>query len=302
MSKNSKSNKNKNIQKVNYTYPDVIKDSFLNLIFYALLQFFFTFIVMLFAVFKQVWITVNNIQESISREELTKLILAKYSEFDMSAMLIVALLLSSASTIAFFLLKMKKRGDLGDFKKLPLTEITKFLCYGVLFNLFISILLNLVLSNVDNSANKELNDMIAGMMNGNPIVLFLTIGVLAPLTEELVFRYGIYKSFAKINPKVGIIISGIVFGLIHMNLVQSTYAMLLGFLFAFIYYKSENIFYPILLHIGINGSSTITALFFEDEYIGLSFCVGVSLLTMICMIFVKVIKTKIGESAKVNIS
>jgi len=44
----------------------------------------------------------------------------------------------------------------------------------------------------------------------------------------------------------------LVFGLFHGNLVQFAYAFFLGMFFGFIYIKTKNIIYPIILHMIVN--------------------------------------------------
>lgn len=55
---------------------------------------------------------------------------------------------------------------------------------------------------------------------------YFVIGLLAPLTEEMVFRGAVLRSLLqwKQNPWVGIVISAILFALIHMNPVQMPHA------------------------------------------------------------------------------
>ena len=66
------------------------------------------------------------------------------------------------------------------------------------------------------------------------------------------FRKSVIDRTAKYGEGVSIVFSGLLFGLFHGNLIQFGYAFLLGVFFGFIYIKTKNIVYTILLHMIIN--------------------------------------------------
>ncbi len=86
----------------------------------------------------------------------------------------------------------------------------------------------------------------------NPLVNFLILVVAAPIMEELLFRKFIISRTAKYGEGVAIMISGLMFGLFHGNLGQFMYAFFLGIIFGFVYVKTRNIIYTIILHMIIN--------------------------------------------------
>lgn len=91
--------------------------------------------------------------------------------------------------------------------------------------------------------------------------IFLTIlssAVLAPIAEELIFRYGICGVAYRKNWKIGMVVSAAMFGVMHMNPIQSTYAFLMGLVLAYVYIKSGyNLLTSIMVHIAVNGSSVL---------------------------------------------
>lgn len=91
-------------------------------------------------------------------------------------------------------------------------------------------------------------------------LLIFTVCVLSPIAEELVFRYAIIKSF-KANKKAAIITSGLLFGIIHMNIFQSIPAVFIGILFAYFFVKTDNIFLPIAMHMMFNILGSIVQMF-----------------------------------------
>lgn len=83
------------------------------------------------------------------------------------------------------------------------------------------------------------------------ILGFVSITVLAPLLEEMLFRGAIqgYLMRRYSNPWVGIITASLVFGVVHGNPIQIFYASCLGIVFGWIYYRTGTLFPVVLGHI-----------------------------------------------------
>ena len=79
---------------------------------------------------------------------------------------------------------------------------------------------------------------------------YLVVGLLAPLVEEMVFRGAILRSLLrwKENPWVGIVISALLFALIHMNPAQMPHAFLIGLLLGWMYYRTDSIVPGVVYH------------------------------------------------------
>ena len=84
---------------------------------------------------------------------------------------------------------------------------------------------------------------------------FLTLVIVGPITEELLFREAIAGEMLRrgTSPWVAIIVSALAFSAMHLNLAQGLYALPLGIIFGIIYYKTGNIVLTSLLHILNNG-------------------------------------------------
>lgn len=96
----------------------------------------------------------------------------------------------------------------------------------------------------------------------------LCVAMLGPILEELLFRGAVTKVLLKkYNPLTAILISGLIFGIFHMNPAQVVGATLIGFILAWIYYKTHSLIPCILIHIMNNSLSVYLALKFPDvEY------------------------------------
>ncbi len=86
-------------------------------------------------------------------------------------------------------------------------------------------------------------------------MLFI-VAVWSPLAEELVFRAMVFRTLRKGFSFVpAAIISGVAFGVYHMNWVQGVYAAALGILLAYTYEKTNSLLGCYLFHLAFNLSS-----------------------------------------------
>ena len=79
------------------------------------------------------------------------------------------------------------------------------------------------------------------------------MGIVAPFAEEVVFRWLVFLRMRdNLRVITAAVLSGLAFGIYHMNLVQGVYAAILGTLFALLLEWKGNLFTSVLLHIGAN--------------------------------------------------
>lgn len=94
---------------------------------------------------------------------------------------------------------------------------------------------------------------------GNPLYSILVMVILAPVLEEYIFRKLLIDRLSKYGELTAMLFSATVFGLFHMNFFQFFYAFGLGLLFAYIYTRTRNLLYPVLLHMIINFQGSVLA-------------------------------------------
>ena len=81
------------------------------------------------------------------------------------------------------------------------------------------------------------------------VLFFINICVLAPLWEELFFRGVLLRRFMlKWSPQKSIVISALIFGLIHINPITIGFAFCFGCLLGYVYVKTKSIVVPMVLH------------------------------------------------------
>ena len=82
------------------------------------------------------------------------------------------------------------------------------------------------------------------------------VTILGPIVEELLFRGAVTKELLrKFNPATVIVISGLLFGLIHLNPEQVLGASLIGILLAWLYWRTGSLIPCMVLHIFNNALS-----------------------------------------------
>ncbi len=84
--------------------------------------------------------------------------------------------------------------------------------------------------------------------------------IIAPVTEEIMFRGMVLKVFSRANQRFAIFASAFFFGLAHGNIPQFILAFILGIFLAQITMKHNSIVPAIVVHIFINTTSTVFGL------------------------------------------
>lgn len=80
------------------------------------------------------------------------------------------------------------------------------------------------------------------------IGLFL-YGIISPFTEEVVFRGLLYNRMKKYYPTIlSVIVSAVLFGAVHGNMIQALYGTCMGLLLAYTYEKFKDFTIPCIFH------------------------------------------------------
>ncbi len=96
----------------------------------------------------------------------------------------------------------------------------------------------------------EMEEVLKSMMSNR--WGYLALGILAPIAEEMVFRGAILRSLLRYfngrMPWIPIVVSALLFGLVHGNVAQSSNAFLMGLLLGWFYHRTGSIVPGIVLH------------------------------------------------------
>jgi membrane protease YdiL (CAAX protease family) len=103
---------------------------------------------------------------------------------------------------------------------------------------------------------------------GNPKIIAVTAiytCLVAPVTEELIFRGVLLKGLSVTSQRTGILASALLFGLFHQNITQAISAFILGLFLAHTTVKHNSILPAIAVHIAYNLNTLILGLY-EDFF------------------------------------
>ncbi len=118
-------------------------------------------------------------------------------------------------------------------------------------------LLELILPNFEDVMEKY-NELMEIVVTGNPFMIFVSTVILAPLSEEFIFRGIIMKKAMKFSSfMVANILQALLFGIFHLNIVQGIYAFGIGLGLGYVAYKFKSVWAAVLMHLFFNGLSFV---------------------------------------------
>lgn len=142
--------------------------------------------------------------------------------------------------------------DVLGFKRIKISTALMTILYTILV-IPLSTLANAIsMIFVDNAVNE-----IAGDVLDVPfIVMFSIMAVFGPFCEELVFRGAYFRGFRKSGNIFGaVMMSALLFAIMHMNFNQAAYAVLLGIVMALAAEATGSTVTSFIMHLIFNGQS-----------------------------------------------
>ncbi|WP_455525264.1 CPBP family intramembrane glutamic endopeptidase [Holdemanella biformis] len=88
---------------------------------------------------------------------------------------------------------------------------------------------------------------------------FISVVILAPIFEELIFRGMILNTLTKYNKMFAIIVTSLLFGLLHLNITQAIPAFFMSLVLCYMYVQTDSILVTILAHAGNNFLALMSA-------------------------------------------
>jgi membrane protease YdiL (CAAX protease family) len=108
------------------------------------------------------------------------------------------------------------------------------------------------------SGGEAVNALDEFAMDQSPWKILLMV-ILAPLVEEWICRKLLIDRIGCYGEKLSVLMSGLIFGLLHQNLFQFFYAFAVGCLFAYVYVRTGRIWYTVVLHAIVNFLGAVVA-------------------------------------------
>lgn len=94
---------------------------------------------------------------------------------------------------------------------------------------------------------------------------FIYTCIIAPITEEMLFRGVVLKGFSVVSQRFGIFMSALLFGLLHGNLPQFITTFCIGIYLGFVATKYNSILPTIIMHFFINLAPTLIDTFCSND-------------------------------------
>lgn len=179
--------------------------------------------------------------------------------------IMMALLVSQLSIIlpfvAYCVISKQSLRKMIRFKKIKISTAVLAVAIAV-FSYPVVIVLNMISMLFVENAVAGIMPEVLSMGIGSAVLL---MAFLPAIVEETVFRGMLYNTYSKRRPIVGILLSALLFGLMHMNFNQMPYAIYLGIVMALAMEACDSILAPMIIHFTMNASSTIMAFFSLDS-------------------------------------
>lgn len=101
----------------------------------------------------------------------------------------------------------------------------------------------------------EIGAFMTEIVSTQYILLLMLVAVLPAITEEVTIRGVILSGYDNINKYKAALITGLFFGMLHLDPQQFLYATVLGFILALVVRATKSIFAAAIIHFLINGTS-----------------------------------------------
>lgn len=145
---------------------------------------------------------------------------------------------------------LKKLTDYLNIHKIRTYDYLGYFCLGISFNIIISSILGLFIT--------ENNQQSVMIFSDNIFLSVLVIAFIVPLGEEIIFRNKVYWNMFNYSPEKANLIQALIFGLIHGNVIQFIYTTILGYIFCKINVNKKSLLPSIFMHCGLNFFACIT--------------------------------------------
>ncbi|SCP95605.1 CPBP family intramembrane glutamic endopeptidase [Anaerobium acetethylicum] len=174
--------------------------------------------------------------------------------------LLVSMLASIACLAVFYFWYRRLSGDTGSMKirgMFPVKTAGTIVILGVALQASVAWILTMISNAVPNLFDGY-NELMESITGGNMLLMLIFTGIVAPFSEELIFRGVLLKKASKIMPLAAAnVFQAVMFGIYHMNWIQGIYAFVLGMFLGMVFIKYGSIYHAILLHMVFNISNAV---------------------------------------------
>lgn len=150
----------------------------------------------------------------------------------------------------------------GPDKNPEMPKVKPSFIFKAIFGMFgVSIIGSIIASVINgfmsDTINVSSNSGLQTMFDNTFWIMAIDVIICAPIIEEFVMRKVLIDRVRCYGKKTAVIMSGVLFGLLHGNIEQFFYTFFVGMILAFVYVKTGKLRYSILIHCVLNTTSTV---------------------------------------------
>lgn len=171
--------------------------------------------------------------------------------------------LIAAPAIVYMVINRLPYKETVRLKKMKVVDMLLALLFGILIQPAISLINALSMVVASNTTGATM----LGITEKLPFLggIFL-LAVVPAVMEESVYRGVFYHEYSKVNPWKAALLSGLLFGVMHGNLNQFSYAAVMGIVFALLVEATDSILSTMLVHFWTNASSVVMLYLYPKLY------------------------------------
>lgn len=132
------------------------------------------------------------------------------------------------------------------------------------FGYFIVAFINLVWYSILSRIGTPVQPLFPSIKTGKQYILaILAMAVIPAVVEEFLFRGVILRGYERFGTLTAVVVSGVLFGLLHLNLVNLPAIIFLGIMIGYVVVRTDSIFSGMLYHF-IQNFLSISFLFLQE--------------------------------------
>lgn len=195
-----------------------------------------------------------------------------------------------AGLIAFSAVMVGRREDSLELALLPRRPMLAVALFAptVLLTIGISAIVSCILA--------ALGKTNASDVSGPMVIELLRHALLPALLEEMLFRYIPIRLLGRRSPRAAIVVSSVLFALIHLSLFQIPYALVAGAIFAYMTIATGSVLPAMLLHFVNNAISVLWMR--EPDTVAPIILTALSMLTLPSAVYIVLHRRDYKESLK----
>lgn len=156
--------------------------------------------------------------------------------------------------VFFVIFSREKINHILGFKKIKISSALMIILFTFLMLPITTVINAVSMLFVDNTVAQ-----MSGLVLQLPMLLMvLLMGVLGPLSEEMIFRGMVFGGYKRSGNTIkAIILSALLFGLMHMNFNQAAYAIFLGIVMAVLVEATGSLWGSVIFHMTVNIENVV---------------------------------------------